>query len=1649
MAEQGLGSFWRRPLDEVLARLSDVWTSSQPLHLRHLAVVRDTSQMHRISHYVFRSFDNFQKLVESGDASWEAIGISASELAKKPELDAWGFPKVKPSRMAGSEGIANIVTCRNTIKKSKAKTPISLRRAFAPTPWMEKTNAERGLPQETPTLHRIYTQPVASVEVDAEEEEEEASMPAQQRPKKKQYKQLFKMNPKRVEAELDAWKDRVHKLAVSRAKQELGLNIKQDAPRPKKRRRTTKTAESVASPVSQTPDAKSDGHAVVSDQTPPAVASFTAVNVSQSSDGSPTVDALSSNVQPTAQVSAVQPAQSQTQPEKEVSSEKDATPVLPAQGNPLLDQRVADIVKEVLSMTKPGVYINPPGSGQTKNDIVQARGRPSRYLIGVFKSEKLKSLPWFKEGSTGGPRPSMSPSVTPEPRFAIPDPVTPSSAFVTAKDGASPAEHVNEITNETAMTPGSPIQDPVNSEEPKEEIIIKKGRRLQVQKQGKRKAYEPLRQKVTKKLAVESSINAGVWTPVSQLEKAYGQSHIPSKSPPSTPLVRAVAMHRSPSPTSSQPSLDTTTTDAVSTSQVEDPPTVNASVELSDDVLLDAQRIIDIAESERQASVGASESDVTMDDAVSVDGTEEQQSQPRTESEQVETNEHQSTPFIKTQQTPTVDLPNKPHTESDRHVSTSQRLLEPFLRRASNRPNAIAPEKSAERLASPGDSVNTPARSSRAKAANKVGVGRSGGIVSYNRVRVLLEIIRLNGGVFGGERELYYPFVTVWDREYQRRPDRHTLDRVLASMLEEGKLKKITFGFTASNGQPVTRAIIMEPHIDPESQVVQDLKQKIIDVHPMSYVPESTDVLPELRLRMEHDSRIKGPNIHTFFQRDPEASVSRIQGPQKVHLGMTEARMQKGVSARRRRREEEERRQQRYMQAQMEEEIDEAVAALSTEIQLDSYQHDPTRAVIDRGPRGRGRLAKLQRWGAQDHNIPKRALGLLVQNGVDEETLAEQNSRDALAASDFGVLRGHGRVSPQQLPPPPPIQQTPRVRFEMPERGPSLAQILQDKQANTFSVIEALSMTAPYQRFHRQSGTFSTDPVVITTSNQSTQHGFHGHQMQIPRSLADIFRQAGEEATLLGQPDQAPHVGYEVPRFAAVGVTRLPRLHSARTRPPPRPLPDYKTYGQKAIMPRAARTGIFSMSDREEQRLVYAVVIVKTLTGGLEQIVNWGLVHQVFHYKFDANYCRHRWVFLRPKLGGIADKLQVEFQKLFLEAYERGEVPGIDFMEPEKYDWLGVVEWAESRLSRANPLSGLPDLPRNREALDKRYEIKNATDVYNVPREDFWTSNVTHLRREELANSWTFARPLVNEAIPPVHGQELMLALSWVRANVVTPDAVYDGNKAHNKLIKIEQQLPRALDHLLGAKVIRMENKGRQIPGRNYDISDQVLTMFKRQWDVRFLKAAAAFKNTIDQAFAQDGKMSISYQASDPEMTAMTNLISSGRAKVVPILPETNHAFGAPFPRLTKWGFTEGNYKTVNMDKSRLHFALKLHPTNTYQHGIPITKPPPPLSKQFPGEIGKRLPLWTDINGDLIQVYWDMTLMATLWLLAFRPGLRVGDMAKGAYKGKLWTWELEMFLGWAEEAQLAKRIRKDGDAGVVDMEEDGWMVDEWWWLAFA
>lgn len=116
-----LGKFFLKPVEHQVSRIVDFWQISQPLHLRHLAVVRDIAMVAKTSFYVHFSYDNFKKLANSGEASWEAVMILGenkkkeknrlSFLDEKSDMDEHGFPKLQSSLFQGRYNDATLAQC--------------------------------------------------------------------------------------------------------------------------------------------------------------------------------------------------------------------------------------------------------------------------------------------------------------------------------------------------------------------------------------------------------------------------------------------------------------------------------------------------------------------------------------------------------------------------------------------------------------------------------------------------------------------------------------------------------------------------------------------------------------------------------------------------------------------------------------------------------------------------------------------------------------------------------------------------------------------------------------------------------------------------------------------------------------------------------------------------------------------------------------------------------------------------------------------------------------------------------------------------------------------------------------------------------------------------------------------------------------------------------------------------------------------------------------------------------------------------------------------------------------------------------------------------------------------------------------------------
>lgn len=447
------------------------------------------------------------------------------------------------------------------------------------------------------------------------------------------------------------------------------------------------------------------------------------------------------------------------------------------------------------------------------------------------------------------------------------------------------------------------------------------------------------------------------------------------------------------------------------------------------------------------------------------------------------------------------------------------------------------------------------------------------------------------------------------------------------------------------------------------------------------------------------------------------------------------------------------------------------------------------------------------------------------------------------------------------------------------------------------------------------------------------------------------------------------------------------------------------------------------LTQDEEQRLLAAVVVIRTLTGGIDKIVDWVLVSRLFP-QYRQVYIQKRWSNVAHRYRLHIDHIQAKFQSKFAEAYGEGTVPTIDFDKTEDYDWAWLVDWTLENIDTS--AESLKSLPARRSELDEIYDVRLANDT-DMPEFYEFDSSVILQRREAIMSKKAYVYPVECESRTP-HKEdtsEVAVAKSWIRANVITPEATYNSDLARAKLSLVnESSVDIALQELLTARCLAQQNKGRLVPGRNYDISEFFLGRLKKKFNVSQFHRAVVFKRKLDDELAQTGSAGFSYAAENGDLLVVLNMLAHQRITVRP-----------KNPPMEKFGLMKGGYITRKMDKSRLNFDIEIRKGTHYAPDNPLHPLLPPPSAHL-GNPKAKIPVWYDIHDHFVPVMWELALGATMLLLALRPGATAAELEKSV-RPALEMWELNLILEWMVQVKAAKSTGT------------GLMVDEWWWMCLG
>ncbi|KAI9681052.1 MAG: hypothetical protein M1822_007126 [Bathelium mastoideum] len=1780
---RAVGTFWRRSLDVSLGRLSDAWNITQPPHLRHLAIIRDTVQMAKSSQYIYRTFHNFQKAVDAGQAEWEAVIPPEVSTSKKgaekdmsstaPDVDELGFSTIPEKQFASSSGVSTLSECER-----QAKIP------------------KQGL---------FHTDPVLKVSEDGAV--------------------CVDWGSKRILAKSRHWTqdDISSTLPQIRSKGQKGQNARGaievrkrkvlGRPRipngPTDRKEARARAEAEEGTVSSLSKRKS--RRISQGETEPAAKrlrtagpSLHPISVPLSPHEPGGGETRDSDLEMQDQ-SQQQTSSGQIESIEQLSGPGSRKRKRPKEDVPLM---TAGPYNDPLSK----VLINPIGS--EKPPKKPRRGRPPKSMVIVVKIGHSRQSVWSE----------LLSSETSADIETLGDPVTRTNGSSSMVPESSNGIGTVTVLGEESRNSMADVDERNTAHSPVDSRLS-----------------EPA---VSKELNDPSEMMQSPHTPRGA-GSSQQPSFIEPASAPSTIVEQESGVEPSPTYTLRRSVRPVTAASRNSykiskkgSKRTTAQSRVNQKSRLADEISPQSAPQEDKIGEEivvsRTAGPAILDAEIpgSVDDSLraeQTDSAEKQQSDtghplkdPHMEEENKESSQQPDSGAMATAivTRPDIDCAQRDDHEpaAQLHTTIENEESDDFAQAEKDDSVLLDVSRQDDRPVE----EHTPAtrkRKGRASYGKKRGIAISEGYVSLSRAKTIIEIIRQAGGVFPGGNAIYYPFMTAWgDSHDGTLPDRRTLHRVLKNLVEQARLHKVVFAFKDDTGAVVTRHVLVLPEEELDSEKVREIQKRIRDAHPFQFLPPGVTVSDELKERMKRTLRgsfepvapedvpaqratsrtTTTPDIPSTADGTPtvngtptanEASELQRPGENRATASMKlVGTPHKSPSA-------------RFLaddSVTVNRLFPEPSSALKSGPKKPKTTSNRPRKSAEGTSRGRGRSSAPSRRPApdsQEHRsaLYKRALDRLRTRQASGSNIASQLRRDTYRAnlSAFGDKLIFINKGPATFDPDYAITQVFTIMDPAQEFYANIgtfstkSNVVKHARLELWQNLdkqEAFEQDMPYDiqdvllrgQLHAKNSaphwgdrvdnatdrlnhelmlTWKWEESILLDKDWEHTHGdrklrairFINHNLpnphvaQLSRRI-EIDRTDAESEHSISEDDNAVTVPTSdrlslksgavhqlhpssKPKPGAWQDTRLSSVPDSWQWSPsnlnptwPGVPPPQAVQGVKGVLVPARKTGDLGPKRRsrgrvkhgspkgpqldqvedvspnsvsrtersgyrdfyrpgvkldtvEKRTLLVAIAVVRSLTSGVEQKeTNWGLVAQACRYMHDGLTLRKCWTSLRQRTKRMTDEFQEQFQARFLTAYERGELPVLDYSNLENFDWAWLVDWAkkvctdDSTMDQTK-LERLP--PGGRRVVIQHHDISKP--VYDALFSEKFFSNVASAPyRDALVNRSVFLSPLNagstvhplspgwqrNYTQPPI----LDVAKSWIRANCLTPSATFDSKAASTKLRQLPHEtIKAALDSMIADKVLRPVKKNRILPERNFDLTESFMSSFRRPLELQDFQAAARYKQRLDLTFKEDdadGTEDGSSQGATPGtmvlplandgcVLAVLNLVAGDYARLEAHLPPTTDDINAPDPKLSKWGLVAPGYQTQQMDRKKLNFDVEILPTEKYTYGNPIKEQlaakqvcTPPGSEFLADNLVT--PLWYDINGDFIPDIWHMVLVSILATIISRPGAGVNTIV-ACCKGNLESQDALLCLQWCEEAGVLRRIGS------------GWTTNDWWWMVLA
>ena len=505
----------------------------------------------------------------------------------------------------------------------------------------------------------------------------------------------------------------------------------------------------------------------------------------------------------------------------------------------------------------------------------------------------------------------------------------------------------------------------------------------------------------------------------------------------------------------------------------------------------------------------------------------------------------------------------------------------------------------------------------------------------------------------------------------------------------------------------------------------------------------------------------------------------------------------------------------------------------------------------------------------------------------------------------------------------------------------------------------------------------------------------------------------------------------------------------------------------------------FPFTELETQRFIVVVGATRILAGGIAKSINWVLVGRYLDHGLQELPLAAGWKMVNQNRKSKVQAFDNAFPDAYVDAYEAGLVPSVDFNDIFRTDWEEIFQWA---------MTSIPELKQYRRPLPtsmslqkelsrKNFKLPDSKTELEIGfekswvltpfgRTEFFKSRLNDSETRDLLAAFPFEVTSQSKYQPSSEEASVDKAKTFIRANLNTPAHRLNRKQAKKILSRLpDETVDVALQSLRSENAVHQQRSSLvRSSGHRYRMSHFLGKLMRESpfvGDAEHFQQAMRFKKAMDTAFNLDeatlvpstASMAVSGSLADGETAVLLSLVAASHIDISldfvenELSPENDDGLADLDPiqanKITKWGIEYKVSRTATLDQGRIQFPMYIRPTASYVSGLPPIEnyswaAPMTDDEAIEGwEDG--VPVWQDLMGNPLENIWRILVVFIVYFLVFYPYSTTTNVTLAfGQTSAMQEWEVEVILKWLECRGVIKQASSES-----------WMTTEWWWCIFG